>query len=225
MMNPRTQSRGVAIIEVLCLFALVHVTYRAVMHFTAIGALDRRAGTNLVPGVVMILFTVGVLLIGRRNFTSSGLSLAGIPAGLFFALLGALLGLPLMVAWGYHHPLLQTLLTAAALVIGAGVGEELFFRGYIQSRINEAFGRPFRVRGVSFGAGLIVSTVLFAFLHTLNPVDYFHGRYPFAWGLGAVTLGSGLLFAWLREATGSVAAGIIAHSLIDILASVPKMIS
>jgi hypothetical protein len=33
----------------------------------------------------------------------------------------------------------------------AGFGEEILFRGYMQSRLNEDFGRPWRLRGVSFG--------------------------------------------------------------------------
>src|SRR5438105_12072252 len=63
-------------------------------------------------------------------------------------------------------------------------GEEMFYRGYIQSRVNEAFGRPLRFLGVQFGAGLLVSALLFGFLHPLNMVDYFHGQLTFAWGFG-----------------------------------------
>ncbi len=207
------------------MFALVHVTYRAVMNFTALGALDRSAGTNLTPGVVMLLFTVGILLIGRRSFANYGLTLKGVPVRFFAGVIVVLLGLSVARAWCFHYPPLRSLLMTSSLVLGAGVGEEVFFRGYFQSRLNEAFGRPFRWLGVPFGAGLLLSSVLFGFLHTLNPVDYFHGRFDFAWGQGGLTFGSGLLFAWLRESTKSVAAGIVVHSVVDVLAGLPKMIS
>ena len=34
-----------------------------------------------------------------------------------------------------------------------GLGEELLFRGYIQSRLNEAWGRPFQFYGVPWAWG------------------------------------------------------------------------
>jgi membrane protease YdiL (CAAX protease family) len=112
-------------------------------------------------------------------------------------------------------------LTVAWLVIGAGIGEEVFFRGYIQSRLNEAFGRPFRLWGVQFGAGLVVSSVLFGFVHALNSVDYFHGQFTFAWGFGVAAFGTGLIYGCLREIGGSVVPGVVTHSILDVLARVP----
>jgi hypothetical protein len=40
-----------------------------------------------------------------------------------------------------------------------GFGEEIFFRGYIQSRVDQAFGLPFRLLGFEFGPGLLVSSL------------------------------------------------------------------
>ncbi len=107
-------------------------------------------------------------------------------------------------------------LAVAWRVIGAGIGEEVFFRGYVQSRLNEAFGRPWRVLGVRFGMGLVIASLLFGLIHALNPVDYFAGSFTFAWWHGLTTaLGP---YGWLREKTGSVAAGAIAHALVDVAA-------
>lgn len=39
----------------------------------------------------------------------------------------------------------------------SGFGEEFVFRGYVQSRLNQAFGRPLRLFGIQFGVGLIVA--------------------------------------------------------------------
>jgi hypothetical protein len=35
----------------------------------------------------------------------------------------------------------------------AGLGEEVSFRGFVQSRQNESFGRPWRLLGVDLGPG------------------------------------------------------------------------
>ena len=281
-----------ALAEVAVAFAFVHGCFRAIKQFTTLGRLDVETGLNFTPGVVMILFTVCVLFLCRRSFSTYGLTLARwtaglklgllwgvllvtgggllmlfrvrhqpgsvppgmkegivyglaclaavvafgwllrrqqpvlsrVPAGLCVALLVGLLCLPLLLAWRYQRPFMRTLLTVSWLVGGAGIGEEVFYRGYIQSRINDAFGRPFRVRDVQFGAGLLISSVLFAFLHALNTVDYFHGRFTFAWGFSVAALGTGLLFGCLRESTGSIVAGAVAHSVLDVLARVPALI-
>jgi membrane protease YdiL (CAAX protease family) len=78
--------------------------------------------------------------------------------------------------------------------------------------------------GLQFGVGLLVSSLLFGFVHALNTVDYFAGRYTFAWGFGAATVGAGLLYGCLRESTGSVVAGAVAHAIVDVLVIVPGLI-
>jgi membrane protease YdiL (CAAX protease family) len=279
------------IVEVITAFAFVHLSFRAIKQFTDLGRFDVASRLNFTPGLVMILFTVGVLLVCRRSLTAYGLTLARasdglrlgllwgllliggaavlmllrirhqaggpppgmregviyglaclaalavfarllsrqrmalnrVPIGLCVALLLALLCLPLLLAWHNGRPFMHTLLTMLWLVIGAGIGEEAFYRGYIQSRVNEAFGRPFRLWGIQFGAGLLVSSVLFGFLHTLNSVDYFHGRFTFAWGYGIATFGVGLLYGCLREVSGSILPGAVTHSLLDVLARVPGL--
>jgi membrane protease YdiL (CAAX protease family) len=68
-------------------------------------------------------------------------------------------------------------LPALSLFFGSGFGEQIFFRGYIQSRVDQAFGCPFRLLGFdSFGGGLLVSSLLFGLIHVLNlPLDI-HGN-------------------------------------------------
>ena len=126
--------------------------------------------------VVVILFT---LLLKRQRAL-----LNKIPVSLCASLLICLLIAPVFVALIFERPVTHTLLTCLWLIIGAGCGEEIFYRGYIQSRINETFGRPFRLSQVQFGFGLFMSAFLFGFLHTLNSVDYFQHRFTFAWGFG-----------------------------------------
>jgi membrane protease YdiL (CAAX protease family) len=65
-----------------------------------------------------------------------------------------------------------------------GPGEEILFRGYIQSRLNQAFGRPFRLYDVNWGWGLIITSLLFAVMHVLNPFNPFLGELGLYWWWG-----------------------------------------
>jgi uncharacterized protein len=49
-----------------------------------------------------------------------------------------------------------------------GLGEELLFRGYILSRLDRAYGRPFTLFGVSWGWGAVITSALFGLMHVLN---------------------------------------------------------
>lgn len=138
------------------------------------------------------------------------------------ALLTCLLLLPVLLAFHFHRPVSKVASTAAWTFFGAGFGEETFFRGYIQSRVNLAFGRPWRILGTEFGWGVIVSSMLFGLLHVLNTCDYFRGHFEFAWWYGCMALFSGLFYGCLREKTGSILAGGIAHGLGDVLAQTAR---
>ena len=86
-----------------------------------------------------------------------------------------------------------------------GFGEEILFRGYVQSRLNRALGRPFLFYGVRWGFGVIVTAILFGSMH------FFHGTGTLWWGLW--TIFGGLVLGFLREKTGSVVAPGIAHGV------------
>src|SRR5262249_27015326 len=135
-----------------------------------------------------------------------------------FALLAIL---PAVAAYS-HRPAMWA--TALWLFFGAGFGEEIFFRGYIQSRVDEAFGYPFRFLGMEFGAGLIAAALLFALIHGLNTVDYFQGKFDFGWSYGLQNLFTGLFFGLLRSRTGSVLPGAIVHGLQDAFARIPSVL-
>lgn len=140
-----------------------------------------------------------------------------------FALVGLVL-LPAVLAILFSRDVLKVTFTVLWLFFGAGFGEEIFFRGYIQSRVNQSFGRPWRFFGLQFGVGLIVSSLLFGFIHALNTVDYFNGRFEFARLWMMTNFFTGLFLGCLREGTGSVLPGAIIHGLDDVLAEVPGLL-
>ena len=48
--------------------------------------------------------------------------------------------------------------------IFSGFGEEIRYRGYYQSRMNEEFGRPYKFLGVEFGSGLVIRSIIYIYL-------------------------------------------------------------
>ncbi|HMF11513.1 MAG TPA: CPBP family intramembrane glutamic endopeptidase [Gemmataceae bacterium] len=145
--------------------------------------------------------------------------------GLAAIVLVGLLCLPVVLAATIGRQPLRTVAMVGWLFACAGFGEEIFFRGYVQSRVNRTFGRPWRILGVEWGIGLIVSSLLFGAIHVLNTVDYFAGRFEFAWGFGLMNCFAGFSFGLLREKTGTIVASGVTHGLLDVLAEISRLIS
>jgi membrane protease YdiL (CAAX protease family) len=106
----------------------------------------------------------------------------------------------------------------------AGFGEEIMFRGYMQSRLNEGFGYPWKFAGVKFGPGLLITSILFGVLHLLNPFNPLQGQYGLAIWSGLSSMVAGFLFGFIREKTGNVLAPSIAHGLVDLGQVVPILL-
>ncbi len=53
-----------------------------------------------------------------------------------------------------------------------GPGEEILYRGYMQSRLNGVFGRPFRLLGANWGWGLVITTALFGLMRVGRALIY-----------------------------------------------------
>lgn len=127
---------------------------------------------------------------------------------------GLLLLFPILVGLAMNR---LTLIVVSTVIwqFFSGFGEEFVFRGYVQSRLNQAFGRPMRMFGVQFGWGLIVTSLLFGFFHAFNMYDPAIGLASLSWGWALFTTFGGLFFGILREKTGTLLAPSIAHGLPD----------
>lgn len=94
---------------------------------------------------------------------------------------------------------------AAQLVVVA-LPEEVFFRGWVQTRLHDAFA-PRRILGAWLHPGvLIVQSVLFAIVHV------FAEPHP----ARLAVFFPGLVFAWLRGWRGGVGAAIVFHTLSNV---------
>jgi membrane protease YdiL (CAAX protease family) len=169
-------------------------------------------------GEVVLTLLLLVFLMRERILVRSVQPFAG------FLVLVGFMSFPVVLAILFHRGVLDVLLRTLWLFFGAGFGEEIFFRGYIQSRVNHSFGRPWRVLRLQFGVGLIVSSLLFGFIHALNTVDYFDRRFQFVWLWWGTNFCTGLFFGCLRERTGSILSGAVIHGVQDVLAEVPGLL-
>jgi membrane protease YdiL (CAAX protease family) len=130
-------------------------------------------------------------------------------------LLVSLLCLPgfVLLYWLYRHVWLHVpfrvglptdwLLLLVYHLLCVALPEEVFYRGYMQSRLNGAFPRRINLLSAPLGFGWLYTSVLFALGH------YVISLRPEA----LATFLPGLLFGWLRERTGSVVASTAFHAL------------
>ena len=108
-------------------------------------------------------------------------------------------------------PLVSVVLLALLVV---GPGEELLFRGVTQTRLDQAFGRPWRVFGAELGWGWVIASALFGLAHFFSPVAFGHG----GWALWTTT--AGLLFGYIRAKGGSILASGLVHGVLLAVAAV-----
>ncbi len=124
---------------------------------------------------------------------------------------------PYYVGWRYwwspHHAFsldwrpLGTLNDALGQLLLVALPEEAFYRGYLQTRFDEALpAKRVRVLGAELGPGLLIASVVFAIGHFVTvPVP----------ARLAVVFPS-LLFGWLRARTGGVGASLTFHALCNV---------
>jgi membrane protease YdiL (CAAX protease family) len=195
---------------------------------------------DYLPALVAIVFLyLPTWLVWRRgqDVAQLGLTTRGWPRALVFGVGGPLIVFPLFaigfvyfyqhvcaadaarvlhqlvppglcrrfLGWeGLHHlrgP--EGFLEAAfAQIVVVALPEELFFRGYLLARLEEVFPPTRRLLGGGVGVALVLSALLFALGHVL--VDFDLRR--------LAVFFPGLLFGWMRSATGSILAGVLCHA-------------
>ncbi|MBX3158818.1 MAG: CPBP family intramembrane metalloprotease [Deltaproteobacteria bacterium] len=95
---------------------------------------------------------------------------------------------------------------AVQLVVVA-LPEELFFRGFLLGLLEQRFPPKRRILGGGVGLALVLSAIAFGLIHLPKDGD------PRAFA----TMVPGLLFGWMRSATGSILASTLTHAGSNIL--------
>ena len=212
-----TTPRGIAL-ELAALTLITLLLIRGVV------SLQRGAGLHeaVLAAVPFLFIYAPVALCQWRRVDSYGYHLS-IPAFRDLSAWSAALKLGggwlliLLIPWlaGYHayqtllfdHSFEGTLpkepLTLVAYqIFFVAIPEEFFYRGYMQSRLNELFPRRFEIWGIRFGHALWITAIIFAFGHSLVVYRWWHFAIFFP----------GLLFGLLREKSGRVLPGAFFHA-------------
>ena len=100
----------------------------------------------------------------------------------------------------------ELVLLALTQLVVVAIPEEVFFRGYLYSRLEQRWPSRRRFLGAPVGASLLVSSALFALGHVL--VDFNPQR--------SAVLFPALVFGWMRARSGSIAPGALFHALCNL---------
>ncbi len=162
---------------------------------------QRWSGALIMAGVeAAVLFALGWILRRKPTLNEAGMVAAA--------------GLLITYSNLAQNATLSKGITALVFyVFFLGLGEELLFRGYIQSRLNAAWGRPYRFYGACWGWGIVIASLLFGLMHVLNTGSLIAGHWQLTPWWGLWTFFAGLVNGFVREKTGSIAAPALLHGL------------
>jgi membrane protease YdiL (CAAX protease family) len=118
--------------------------------------------------------------------------------------------------WGPHHPFSLSATPSEIVnevfgqLVVIALPEEAFYRGYLQSRLDEQWPRArVRVLGADVGLGLLLASLVFALGHvaTIHQPARFAVFFP------------ALLFGWLRARTKGIGASVAFHAMCNLFSA------
>jgi Predicted metal-dependent membrane protease len=131
--------------------------------------------------------------LGLKQKHGGAYAVQGIFAGILLMSLSAvLIWAAGGISWqstAWDQTLIRSLLEGIVLFTCVALSEEIFTRGYIQGLIKHHYGTP---------AAIIVSSIIFALMHSMNP-NMYETPFPFI----NICL-AGILFSVARELTGGL---------------------
>ncbi len=208
-------SRNLIIEPILVTLSLFAVILLLQLHLIA--NITEGVGHSLTA-LIWVLVPWSILTINKEPFMEFGLHTEGFSRSLGTGLLASLLILTpyffLYSIWfggvstdpGNGSQIMNWARMSLYQIFYIALPEEFFFRGYLQTRLNQLLGRPYTLWGGRFGWGLLVTSLIFMLFHLVFAFNL--------WNLGV--LFPALIFGWLREKTGSITASTVFHALSNI---------
>ncbi|HEX3771373.1 MAG TPA: MrtC family glutamic-type intramembrane protease [Polyangiaceae bacterium] len=193
-------------------------------HTTLVGLTFLAATWALVwrgddAGVRRAGLALGGLVIPGRLDLPATLRAAGRALGWAFGL-AAVVAVPFFFLWrAWWHPSLTFSLTMKPLevanealgqVLVIALPEEAFYRGYLQSRLDEVWTPRWNVLGAEVGPGVVAASAIFAVGH-LATVQLPTRLAVFV---------PALFFGWLRARTGGIGASVFFHATCNLYSMV-----
>jgi len=201
---------GSALVAVLFLYAPVFYAWRRGEELDDYGFHAEPLGKGLVTAAVAVAVIFPIFVLGYVAFYEvachSSLLAHLVPRNLC-SRYGGLSGLHAPnLPWS---PLAKDSFSEFCIVqwLVVALPEELFFRGFLLKLLEARFPPKRRILGGGVGWALVLSAAAFAIVHLPKEGD------PRA----LAVFFPGLLFGWMRSATGSILAGTLTHGASNIL--------
>jgi membrane protease YdiL (CAAX protease family) len=160
----------------------------------------------------------GLVLPGRLDLADVARQAAR--AFAWAAALSVLVAVPYFLAWrAWWGPRLSFSLSLRApevadeilgQVLVIALPEEAFYRGYLQSRLDDAWAPQWRVLGARVGPGWLVAAAIFALGHIVTV--------PLPTRLAVFF--PALVFGWLRSRTGGIGASVAFHAFCNVYSQI-----
>jgi uncharacterized protein len=166
---------------------------------------------KLLETIVTVFFAALLSGVSLRDLGLGFRLEPGSARSVWIAALLCIAGAAVPLCLGAGLPLTrETLLFEATL---PGLSEELVYRGAMQSLLDRVFDRPWKLLGASLGWGSLLPALYFTALHVVQVGK--QGSIAFSLGGLPSALILGLMLAWMRERSGSVWPGVVAHNGFD----------
>lgn len=189
---------GSALVAVVFLYAPVVVAWQRTEELSDYGFRSDPVGRNLAfagLALAVILPLFALAYVGFYDTVCDSATLRRLaPPGTCAGWHGLDLGWPAM-GWSFLE-------FAAVQLVVVALPEELFFRGCLHRLLEARFPPTRRWLGGGLGVALLLSSLAFALVHLPKNGD------PRA----LATFFPGLLFGWLRSATGSIMPSVLVHA-------------
>ncbi len=153
---------------------------------------------------------VGVLWWIARALTGK----SNVKSGIAVIVIASIMFATLSVMRNTYPGLLNGIKSLVFYLLFLGLGEELLYRGFILTRLNQVFEKPYQFFGVRWGWGVIIAALFFGLFHVIGN-GYHPLTHQFApeWWWGFWTAFAALPLSYVREKTGSILASTILHGL------------
>ncbi len=207
-----------ALLEV-CLVSLI-LAFVAWLHEAYLSGIFRGIFLGFSFKTFMMFVTLLAIILPRRSFRTYGF----LPRSLRFTLkwgsafvavftiptvVSIAVSIALGVAKSAGLSLLGITLNVVFFMVFVGLVEEAYFRGYMQSKLNEVFEKRwrrlvFKAWRVDYGVGLLLASAVFALIHVVNYWNPITSRWEPTWWMPIHILGCfafGCLAGAVREAS------------------------
>jgi hypothetical protein len=171
-----------------------------------------------IAGLLFLFLPMEWLYRKREDPKAFGITWAHLGKGVLWALLLMAITFPLYIPayklWFGRHEFVLALpgdfwKEVVGFVLLVALPEEVFYRGYMQTRLDAVFKGRVNILGARVGWSLLITAAFFALGHLVEPrPDKLGTFFP------------GLVFGWMRAKTGSIGGAVLFHAACNIWAEV-----